>query len=203
MSPTPLPSSGPAASSRLDERSAVLARNWWLVALRGACAILFGAITFAMPGLSLATLVFVFAAYLLVDGVFAIVAAIRAATKHERWGLLILEGVVNILAAGAALVSPGAVIAFVVYLIAIWSIISGGFMTVAAFQLHLDHGRWLLAIAGVISIIFGIMLAASPIAGAVVLTLWLGAYALVFGAMLIGLAFQLRSRSHAGPGPGA
>ncbi|WP_375462085.1 HdeD family acid-resistance protein [uncultured Enterovirga sp.] len=197
MSPTSLSSSSPSDASRTDARNAVLARNWWVVALRGAFAVLFGALTFAMPGLSLATLVVVFAAYLFVDGVFAIVAGIRAAQKHERWGFLILEGLVNILAAIAAMASPGAAVVFVVYLIAIWSIVSGGFMTVAAFQLHLDHGRWLLVISGVVSILFGILLAISPVTGAVVLTLWLGAYALVFGAMLIGFAFQLRKHGGA------
>ena len=205
MSPTPLPSATPSRApgevplgSRAQAMSAVLARNWWAIALRGAFAVVFGLITFMVPIVSLASLVYVFAAYLLVDGVFAIVSALRAAQKHERWGLLVVEGLVDILAAVAVVLAPGAAIAFVVYLIALWSIVSGAVMTIAAFQLHLDHGRWFLAIAGVISIVFGILLAASPIAGAVVLTLWLGAYAFVFGIMLVILAFRLRQRHSTG-----
>jgi uncharacterized membrane protein HdeD (DUF308 family) len=151
----------------------------------------------------LATLVIVFAAYLFVDGVFGIAAAVRAAQAGQRWGLLVLEGAVNILAALAALAMPGLAILVVVYLIAIWSVVSGGFMTVAAFQLNLDHGRWLLVIAGVVSIVFGVLLAVSPVAGAVVLTLWLGAYALVFGAMLVGCALQLRRHKAAALPEGA
>ena len=201
MSPTPLPSATPTEApsatptgSRVQAMSAVLARNWWAIALRGAFAIVFGIITFTLPIVSLASLVYIFAAYLLIDGVFAIVSAVRAAQKHERWGLLVLEGLVDILAAAAVMVAPGAAIVFIVYLIALRSIASGAFMAVAAFQLHLDHGRWLLALAGVVSIVFGILLAFSPIAGAVVLTIWLGAYALVFGIMLVILAFRLRQR---------
>ena len=197
MSPTALPAD--AAPSRRDALSAVLARNWWVVGLRGVFAILFGALTLAMPILSLATLVYLFAAYLLVDGVFAIGAAIRAAQTHERWGLLILEGVVDILAAAAALASPGLAIVFVVYLVAAWSIVSGAFMVIAAFQLHLDHGRWWLVVAGIVSVLFGLLLAVSPIAGAVVLATWIAIYALVFGAMLMVLAFRLRSRNAAPP----
>ena len=193
MSPTALPS----AEIRLERnaaRSTLLARNWGLIALRGVCAILFGILTFALPGLTLVTLVYLFVGYLLVDGIAAIVSAVRAAQKHERWGWLILEGLVDIAAAVAAVLSPGLAILFFVYLIAVWSVMSGAFMAVAAFQLHLDLGRWLMVAAGVASIIFGALLAFAPIAGAVVLATWLGAYAVVFGVMLVVLAFQLRKR---------
>lgn len=190
-----LPPVGGLPPDLISARSAILARNWWLIALRGACAVLFGILTFVMPGLSLVTLVFLFAAYLLIDGIAAIVSAIRAAQKYERWGLLVLEGAVDILAGLAAALAPGITVLVFVYLIAVWSIVSGAFMAVAAFQLHLDHGRWLMVLAGVASVIFGGLLAFAPIAGAVVLAFWLGAYALVFGIMLVVLAFRLRSRA--------
>lgn len=193
MSPTAIPSAD-ARLHRQDVLSAALARNWRVVALRGAVAILFGLLTLLMPLESLATLVYLFAAYLLVDGGFGIAAAVKAARKHERWGLLVVEGVVDILAAAAALASPGLAILVFVYLVAAWSIVSGGLMAVAAFRLHLDHGRWLLATAGLVSILFGILLAASPVGGAIVLTVWLGAYGLVFGVMLVALAIRLRGR---------
>ncbi len=189
QSPSPL-----ATRPKADAMSALLAQNWWAVALRGAFAILFGLLTFVMPGVTIATLVILFAAYMLVDGAFGIVAAIRAAQKHERWGLLVLEGVANILAGAVALLWPAITVLVFVYLVAIWSIVSGALMTVAAFRLNLDHGRWMLVVAGVFSIIFGVLLFIGPIAGAVVLTLYLGAYALVFGVMLLAVAFRLRQR---------
>jgi uncharacterized membrane protein HdeD (DUF308 family) len=190
------PPAAPAdKAALLDARSSLLARNWWVVALRGAIGILFGIMTLMLPGVTLVTLVIVFAAYLVVDGALAIAAGVRAARKGDRWGLFILEGVVDILGAAAMVVMPGVAIVVFVYLIALWSIVSGGFMVVAAFQLHLDHGRWLLAVAGAVSVLFGILLAIYPITGAVVLAIWIGAYALVFGAMLLVLGFRLRSKA--------
>lgn len=197
MSHSPL--SDPKAVRHAAMRE-VLAQNWWALALRGAFAMLFGILTFVVPVVTLATLVILFSAYMLVDGLFAIVAGVKAAQRHERWGFLILEGVANILAAIVAFLWPGITVLVFIYLIAGWSIISGLFMAAAAFRL--EHGRWLLAISGIVSVIFGVLLAAMPIAGAVVLTLWLGAYALIFGVLLVALAFRLRNgppRPHATP----
>jgi uncharacterized membrane protein HdeD (DUF308 family) len=131
---------------------------------------------------------------MLVDGIFAILAGVRAARQHERWGLLVLEGIANIALAAIVSLWPGlTVLAFVLW-IAAWSIISGALMLGASFRLKGDHGRGWLAFDGIVSIIYGILLAIAPLIGAIVLTWWLGAYALVFGAALIALSFQLRSR---------
>jgi len=205
MSTSPL-GSQPDYLGPADVRNAALcrtlARNWWAIAIRGAFAILFGILTFVLPGITIATLVILFAAYMLVDGVFAIIAGVRAAQRHERWGYFILEGVANILAGVVALIWPAITVLVFVYLIAFWSIVSGILMVVAAFKLTGAHGRWWMAIAGAMSVIFGILLAFMPIAGAVVLTLWLGVYAIVFGALLLVAAFRLRNmRTPAAPSP--
>jgi len=179
-------------SSRMGAMSACLAKNWWAVAIRGVLAIIFGILTFLVPGAALASFIILFSAYMLVDGVFAIISGVRAARRGERWALLILEGVVDIAAGVVAFLWPvSAVIAFV-YVMAAWAVVSGGLMIGAAFRLHITHGRWMLAIAGLISLIFGILLAVAPGAGALALTLWAGAYALVFGIMLVALAVRLR-----------
>lgn len=174
--------------------SAMLARNWWAMALRGAFAILFGLAALILPFTTLASLVLLFAAYMLADGVFAIVAGVRAAARHERWGLLILEGAVNLAAGVAALLVPGLTVLVVVTLLGIWSVITGALMLAAAWRLHGGHGRWLLALSGLVSLVWGVLLWTAPNAGALVLTWWLGGYALVFGALLLVLAFNLRSR---------
>lgn len=174
--------------------SALLARNWWAIALRGAFAILFGLAAVIIPFTTIASLVLLFAAYMLVDGVFAIVAGVRAAARHERWGLLILEGIVDLVAGGAALVVPGLTLLVIVSLLGIWSVVTGGLMLAAAWRLHGGYGRWLLALSGLVSIGWGVLLWLSPIAGALVLTWWLGGYALVFGVLLLGLALHLRGR---------
>ena len=188
---------GADMSAIRDAMSARLAENWWAIALRGVFAILFGVIALVMPGVTLTALVLLFAAYMLVDGIFAIVAAIRAARQHERWGWLILEGIVDLIAGAIAVIWPLITIVAFVLLMGAWAIVSGGLLVAAALRLHATHGRWLMALAGVVSVIWGVLLLLGPIIGAVVLTLWMGAYAFVFGILLLVLAFRLRaSRSH-------
>ncbi len=179
---------------RAGSMSALLARNWWAVALRGVFAIIFSLIAFFWPGATLLSFVLFFSAYMLVDGVFGIVSGIRAASRHERWGLLILEGVLDILVGIIAFIMPGLTLVFFVTLLAVWSLITGVLMIVAAFKLNPEFGRGWLILSGVVSVLFGVALLIAPLIGAVVLTWWLGAYALVFGVALIALAFKLRSR---------
>lgn len=183
-----------ASKERCDALSEVLADNWWAVGLRGILGILFGLICLFTPGVAVAVFVIMFAAYMLVDGAFAIVAGIKAARNGERWGLLILEGIVDIAAGLVAVAWPGITLVALIWLIAIWAIVSGALMLWAAFTLNADHGRWWLALGGVASLIFGILLVLQPLIGAIVLTLWIGAYAFVFGIFLLVLAFQLRMR---------
>jgi uncharacterized membrane protein HdeD (DUF308 family) len=174
--------------------TALLARNWWAVLLRGLIAVAIGIFTLWMPQVSLASLVLVFAAYMLADGILGIIAAVRAARRHERWGWLVLEGLLDLGAGVAAFAWPGLTIIIFVALIAAWAIVSGGTMALAALKFTKRDGRWLMGLAGVLSIIWGVLLAFAPITGALVLTLWIGAYALLFGIILIVLAFRLRSR---------
>jgi uncharacterized membrane protein HdeD (DUF308 family) len=182
------------ADARNEAMCALLAQNWWAVALRGVFAVLFGLIALAVPGATILSLVLFFSAYMLVDGVFGIMAAVRAARQGERWGLLILEGLANIAVGLIAFVWPGLTAIAFVLLLAAWSLISGGLMLGAAFRLSQAHGRWWLALGGIVSIVFGVLLVMAPVLGAVVLTWWLGAYALIFGIALLVLAFKLRGR---------
>jgi uncharacterized membrane protein HdeD (DUF308 family) len=174
-------------------RNAVLADNWWLIALRGLFAILFGVIAFAMPAAAMLGLVLVFAAYSIVDGISNIALAVRGARRHERWGLLLLNGVLGIAIGVIAAIWPGITVLAFVCLVAAWSLLSGGLMLGAAVRLKVSHGRWWLVFSGIISILYGFLLFVSPLIGALVLTWWIGAYSLVFGVTLIVLAFRLRS----------
>ena len=188
--------------SQMDVMSGSLARNWWAVALRGASGILFGLMAFLLPGVTLVSLTLLFAVYMLADGVFAVVAGARAAARHERWGLLILEGVVDLAAGAAALLLPAVTVLLMVTLLGIWAVVSGFVLLVAAFHLHAGHGRWLLAVPALVSIVWGVLLYLSPGLGALVLTYWLGGYAIAFGALLLVLAFRLRARRGGYPGQG-
>lgn len=180
-----------------DAMSTLLAQNWWAIALRGVCAILFGLIALFMPGVTILALVLLFAAYMLVDGTLAILAAVRAARQHDRWGWLILEGVVDLIAGGIAVVWPLITVIAFVYLLGAWAIISGALLFVAGFRLNLEHGQWLMKLGGFISVIWGILLMLWPLVGALVLTWWMAGYALFFGVALLVLAFRLRARRRA------
>jgi uncharacterized membrane protein HdeD (DUF308 family) len=184
---------------RAHAMSAVLAQNWWAVALRGVFAILFGLVALFLPGATMLSLVLFFAAYMLVDGVITIVSAVRAAQNHERWGLLVLEGVVDIAVGVIAFSWPGLTVVFFVTLMGFWSLVTGVLEIVAAFKLNATYGRGWLIFSGVVSILFGIALLVGPLIGAVVLTWWLGAYAMVFGITLLVLGFKLKSRKDSGP----
>lgn len=173
---------------------ATLAQNWWLVAGRGVLGLVIGLIAFLFPGPTLLSLVTLFALYLIIDGIFAIAAAVRAARHQERWGYLTFEGAVGIVAGTVALVLPGLTVLVFVGLLAAWAIVSGALELRAAFDVTRDHGRWWLALGGIVSIVFGIVLVAAPMFGALVVSWWVGAYATVFGASLLALAFQLRAR---------
>jgi uncharacterized membrane protein HdeD (DUF308 family) len=186
--------SAAAKKARCDAMSEVLSESWWSVGLRGILGILFGLICLLTPGLAVEVFVILFAAYMLVDGVFAIAAGIKAARNGERWGLLILEGIVDLAAGVVAVLWPAITLVALIWIIAIWAIVSGALMLGAAFTLNLDHGRWWLALGGIASIIFGILLVIEPLIGAVVLTMWVGAYAIVFGIFLLILAFQLHAK---------
>jgi uncharacterized membrane protein HdeD (DUF308 family) len=172
----------------------VIARNWWSLVIRGLVGILFGIITFAWPGITFAALVIVFGAYALLDGVFSLVGAVKAAQAHERWGALVFLGVTGI-GAGVVTVLWPAITAFVlVCLIAAWAIVTGVFEIAAAVQLRrYIEGEWLLALAGIASLVFGILIMIAPLAGALVIAVWVGAYALVSGVMLVTLGIKLRS----------
>ncbi len=179
---------------RAPGMTALLARNWWAMMIRGVLAILFGVIALATPVAAIAGLTLLFAAYMLVDGVLAIIAGVRAAAHHERWMVLVLEGVLDLVIAVIAFERPVLTVVVFVLLIGAWAVVTGILLMVAASRLHATHGRWLMALSGLVSTIWGVLLLLDQEVGAVVLTWWLGAYAILFGIALISLSFRLRNR---------
>jgi uncharacterized membrane protein HdeD (DUF308 family) len=172
----------------------ILASNWWSVVTRGVIAILFGIFTFAMPGIALAAWVLLFGAYALFDGVMSITGAIKAGHANERWRSLVLAGIAGIAAATVTVLWPAITALTLVYVIAAWAVVMGVFEIVAAVRLrkHIE-GEWLLALGGIASLLFGMLLIFSPLAGALAITLWFGAYAIVSGVVLIALGLRLRT----------
>jgi uncharacterized membrane protein HdeD (DUF308 family) len=170
-----------------------VSRSWWALALRGVAAILFGLSAFIWPGLTLAVLILLFGAYVLVDGIFSIVGAVRASRLHERWWPMAVEGVAGIIAGLIAFFFPGITAIALLLLIATWAIVTGIFEIAQAIQLRqVVSNEWLMGLSGLASIVFGILLIVIPAAGALALVWLIGAYALVFGVLLLILAFRLR-----------
>jgi uncharacterized membrane protein HdeD (DUF308 family) len=172
--------------------AAIVVGNWWALALRGVFAIVFGVLAIAWPGLTALVLVLMFGAYALVDGVFALVAALRLAGRHGHSGGLLLEGVLNIVIAVICFVWPASALVALVYLIAIWAIISGVALMAAGLALIRLVGELLLLVSGLLSIVLGIILFIHPGVGVVALSWVLGLYALLFGIMLLSAAFRVR-----------
>jgi uncharacterized membrane protein HdeD (DUF308 family) len=183
-----------------------LARNWWAVVLRGLAGMAFGLVTFFAPGISLAALVLVFGAYAFADGVLAIISAIRRdRSAGERWWLLLLEGIAGIAAGVVTLLWPGITAVVLLYLIAAWALVTGVLEIFAAVKLRKAiTGEWLLVLSGILSVALGVLLVLFPGPGALALVIWIGAYAFVFGALLLALGLRLRALrrpSHGSPRP--
>lgn len=161
--------------------------------LRGLAAIVFGVLTLVWPRLSLAVLVFMFGIFAVISGITAIVAALRNREEHY-WGLLLFEGILGVLAGTAALVWPGITALSFLFLIAAWAILTGVLELVAPLAFPMSFRRGLLsALSGIVSIVFGVVIAAQPAAGLLAVVWLIGIYAIIVGIMHIVVYFEARS----------
>lgn len=174
-----------------------MAKNWWLLLLRGVAAIVFGVLAFIWPGLTLLTLVLFYGAYALVDGVLAIVSAITGGTPAPRWWLAII----GLLGIGAGILTfawPGITALVLLFFIAGWAIAVGVFQIVGAIRLRKEiDNEWYLILCGVLSVLFGVGVLLVPGAGALALVWAIAIYAVLEGILYIGLAFRLKKHVHA------
>ena len=177
-----------------------IAGNWWAVVLRGVIAIALGIITLMWPAVTIGAVILLFGFYALLDGVLNLLGAVRASKHHERWGYLVAEAVFGLLAGIAAFTWPGITAIALVYMIAVWALVTGVLEIAAAFRLrrHIT-GEILLGLAGIFSIAFGVMLVVAPLTGALVIAVWIGVYELIFGVTVLALGIRLRSWSHRTP----
>ena len=177
----------------------LLSRHWWLLVLRGVSAIAFGVLAFLWPGVTIEVLLIFFGAYVLVDGVFTTVAAVRGRGQTPHWGLLLLEGLLGIAVGVLTWVAPAITGLVLLFYIGAWALVTGVLEIVAAIRLRREiEGELWLALSGVLSLIFGVLLLAFPLAGALAVLWMLGGYAIAFGIVLILLGLRVR-----GVGPGA
>jgi uncharacterized membrane protein HdeD (DUF308 family) len=172
----------------------LMAQNWWALALRGLVAVLFGIAAFIWPGITLWALVMLFGAYALVDGIFALVAAFTRSVDRQRWWALLFEGIAGIGIGILTFIWPRLTAIGLLYLIAFWAILTGVFEIITAIRLRREiTGEWLMALIGALSIVFGVLLVAHPVAGALSVVWIIGSFVLAMGVLMIALAFRLRS----------
>jgi uncharacterized membrane protein HdeD (DUF308 family) len=170
---------------------ALLAR-WWVWMLRGSAAILFGILAFAAPASSLAALVMLWGAYAVLDGVFALVIAARRGRAGLRWGWMFFEGLVGIAAGVGTFAWPAITGLVLLAFIAAWAVLTGVAEIAAAIALRRElRGEWLLGASGALSVAFGALLLVRPEAGALAIAWMIGAYALVFGVLLVAFGLRL------------
>jgi uncharacterized membrane protein HdeD (DUF308 family) len=175
----------------------LMTQNWWAMALRGLLAVAFGLAAFMLPGVMLWALVVIFGAYALVDGIFALISAFRSGVRRERWWALLFEGIAGIGIGVLTFIWPKLTAMGLLYLIAFWAILTGAFEVITAVRLrHAISGEWLMALIGILSMAFGLLLAMFPMAGALSVVWLIGAYAIAAGVLMIALGFKLRSLRH-------
>jgi uncharacterized membrane protein HdeD (DUF308 family) len=179
-----------------DERTLadLLAENWWLLALRGVAAVLFGILAFIWPGITLVALVYLFGAYALANGILSFALAFKGRKGRRSSMSLIFGGIISIVTALITFFLPGITALGLVLLIAAWAIANGVTEIVAAIRLRkVITNEWLLVLAGIFSILFGIILLLQPGVGALALVFWIGAWMILIGVLLMILAFRVRN----------
>jgi uncharacterized membrane protein HdeD (DUF308 family) len=171
----------------------LLSKNWWMVLIRGGAALIFGLLTWFYPFISILIMVMFFGVYALIDGVLGVVIAINGRRTHQDWWLMLIWGMVSILAGIMTFFVPGITWLVLITFIAIWSLVSGILQIIAAIRLRKSiRGEGWMIVAGMLSVLVGIILLVNPVQGGIALTWVIGVYAALFGVMNIALAFRLR-----------
>ena len=177
-----------------------LTRRWWVFLIRGLAAIVFGILALVWPGIALGALTILFGAYAFVDGIFALAAAVSG-IAGSRWWVFLIEGIVGLVVAFFVLTEPVLSAISLVYVVAIWAVLTGVIEIVAGIQLHdVIPNEWLYVLAGVISIAFGIWVLRDPSSGALAVVWLIAYYAIVFGILQLAVSYRL-NRLHAVAAP--
>ncbi len=180
-----------AAETSIDMER--LAKSWWALAMRGVAAIIFGVLTLLLPGVTLAVLILLFGSYTIVEGVFNVIAAVRGRGEEQTGWARLLGGLVSIAAGVVTFLRPGLTELALLYVIAAWAVVTGVLEIAAAIRLRRPiRGEVRLGLNGLLSIAFGVLTVLIPGGGALTIVWLIGGYAILFGGLLLGLAFRLR-----------
>jgi uncharacterized membrane protein HdeD (DUF308 family) len=168
-----------------------LVRNWWMPVLRGVLAILFGFLVFAYTNTAIQVFVYLFGAYALIDGVVALAMSFDV-SRGRGW--VVLSGIAGIAAGILTFIYPSATAVALVYIVAAWAILTGIFEILAALEWRqVLSDMWMLGLAGVLSIILGVLLFSSPGAGLIAWAWLIGIYAIIYGVLYVVAGLRLKS----------
>lgn len=173
--------------------SVMLHRTWWVLMLRGLVAIVFGVLTWLQPAASATALILVFGAYVFVDGLLGVYAAIKSRHQSRHWWVILLWGLTGVVVGVLTAVNPAVTALVLTLYIGVWALVTGVMEIIAAIRLRQEmEGEWVLVLGGVISVLFGAFVLAQPGAGMMAMLWVLAAYAVVFGVLMVILAFKIR-----------
>jgi uncharacterized membrane protein HdeD (DUF308 family) len=182
-----------AATPPADDLVAALARNWWMLALRGVLAILFGVLAWLQPAITLKVLILTFGVYALADGVIGAWSAISGRNTEKYWWAMLLWALVSVVAGILAFTAPALTAAALLLYIGFWAIAAGVLQIVTGIRLRKQiQGEWLMMLGGLASVLFGSIVLSRPGVGALAMLWVIGFYAVFFGAVLFALALKLR-----------
>ena len=171
-----------------------LKRYWWVPVIRGISGIVFGIIAFAYPGIALATLVLLFGAWMLIDGVFRVVGATAGRASDPDWGFHLIIGILGIVVGILTFRAPRITALALIIYVAAWALMIGAAEIALAVKLRREiKGEWFLILMGLASIVFAVLLLWNPGPGALALLWLIASYAIVFGVLAIFFGFRLRS----------
>jgi uncharacterized membrane protein HdeD (DUF308 family) len=173
--------------------SSAMGRNWWVLLLRGVVAVLFGLLTWTMPGITLTALVLVFGIYVLADGVLGVWMAFGQRQENRFWWALLLWGLLGVLVGLMTFLTPGVTALVLLMYMAAWAVVTGVTQIIGAIRLRKEiQNEWLLGLSGLISVLFGVLLFMRPGEGALAVVWLIGTYAVIFGVLMVLLSFKLR-----------
>lgn len=177
----------------IPSMSVMLRRSWWVLLLRGVAAIVFGVLTWMQPVASAAALVLIFGAYVFVDGLLGVYSAFKSRNESRHWWVLLLWGLTGIVFGVLTVINPAITALVLTIYIGVWALITGVVEIVAALRLRKEiEGEWLLILGGLISVVFGIFLLVQPGAGMMALLWVIATYAVIFGVLMVILAFKVK-----------
>jgi len=177
----------------IPSMSIMLHRSWWVLLLRGAAAIIFGVLTWMQPAASAAALVLVFGAYVFVDGLLGIYTAIKSRHQSRHWWVVLLWGLTGVVVGVLTVVNPAITALVLTIYIGVWALMTGVLQIVAALRLRKEiEGEWLLVLGGLLSVLFGIFVLMQPGAGMMAMLWVLATYAVIFGVLMVILAFKIK-----------